>query len=195
MWKLADFGYTTQLQSRSDFLHSSNARGTEGYFAPEFVVETGELLYNTKVDIWSTGCILFEFAVGKQAFPTSFALFECKVSRSHPPVKLDEYFSDHCKGNITQCISMMLQVDAKKPPTAPEMIEHFRRYLKQCYSELNCGDMQMHQSSSLFIGDLPSNRGRTFSSVPPTLGRSSSRGIFLRLLISEVKARISVRIL
>jgi serine/threonine protein kinase len=128
-WKLADFGYTTQLKSRSH-LGTASARGTEGYFPPEFFAE-GVPLYDTKVDIWSMGCILFELAMTKRAFPSNSAVFEYKASRVMPSVTLDEYFSTQDIEDTTTSVTRMLNIDPTERPSATELTRLFTNHLKK----------------------------------------------------------------
>ena len=66
--KLSDFGLAKKT---TDFEHQSPGRlhGTSGspyYMAPELFQEGG--VYSFASDLWSLGCMLFEFAVGKPPF-------------------------------------------------------------------------------------------------------------------------------
>jgi len=125
VWKLADFGFSTEATSRS-FRVTTSIRGTQGYFAPEFF-GSDQPLYNNKMDIWSMGCILYEFSVGKRAFRNDFATLEYKTTGVLPAITLDEYFSEQCKKAVTESITMMLRVDANSRPTATNLIEEFSR--------------------------------------------------------------------
>jgi serine/threonine protein kinase len=127
VWKVADFGYTTQLrQSRSSVL-TTDGRGTEGYYPPEFLEETAELRYSTKLDIWQLGCIVFEFALGRRAFSSNLATLKYKEGLSKLEVRLDneDSFGEDCKKNISSCIFSMLQIEERQRPTASEMVARF----------------------------------------------------------------------
>jgi serine/threonine protein kinase len=128
-WKLADFGITCEATSQT--LRSTDVgRGTPGYRAPELLNE--DPVYNNKVDIWALGCILYELAVGEQAFANDFATREYKVSKTVLTVDLDGNFSDQCKQNITSSILAMLQKDSSFRPSAADLFEECRaRYLGQ----------------------------------------------------------------
>lgn len=133
MWKLADFGFSTEATSRS-FRGTTSIRGTQGYFAPEFLVSERPL-YNNKVDIWSMGCILYEFAVGKQAFRNEFATLEYKMTSVLPAIALDKYFGEQCKESVTRCITMMLKVDANLRPTSSNLIGEFSTNLQRTLAQ------------------------------------------------------------
>jgi serine/threonine protein kinase len=128
-WKLADFGYTTQLKSRSH-LGTASARGTEGYFPPEFFAE-GVSLYDTKVDIWAMGCILFELAMTKRAFSSNGAVFEYRASKVMPSVTLDEYFSPQDVEDTTTTVAKMLKIDPTERPSATELSQLFTKHLEK----------------------------------------------------------------
>uniref|UniRef100_A0A0X3PDZ0 cyclin-dependent kinase n=2 Tax=Schistocephalus solidus TaxID=70667 RepID=A0A0X3PDZ0_SCHSO len=63
--KIADFGLARQTTIKIDKLASEVV--TLWYRPPEILL--GETKYNSKIDIWSAGCILFEMVVGKPLFP------------------------------------------------------------------------------------------------------------------------------
>jgi serine/threonine protein kinase len=128
-WKLADFGYTTQLKSRSQ-LRTASARGTEGYFPPEFFAEAVPT-YDTKVDIWSMGCILFELAMTKRAFETVSAIVNYRTSKIMPSVTLDEYFSPQDVEDTTTSIRQMLNVEPTERPTATDLTQLFTKHLEK----------------------------------------------------------------
>jgi serine/threonine protein kinase len=127
-WKLCDFGYTTELKSRSN-LGTASARGTEGYFPPEFFAP-GDVLYDTKVDIWAMGCILFELVMTKRAFESNSAIFEYRASAVLPTITPDEYFSQQDLEDTTTCVGRMLKIDPSERPTASESIELFLKHLQ-----------------------------------------------------------------
>lgn len=60
----------------------SFGRMTRNYFAPELIISSR---YDSKVDIWSAGCILYELATGRQAFATDEAVREFAWSGKDSP--------------------------------------------------------------------------------------------------------------
>src|SRR5437016_9498862 len=90
VWKLADFGFTSDATSTTPQI-SNDARGSQGYRAPELLSYT----YNNKVDVWSMGCILYELAIGKRAFNNDFATQEYASRENSLEILLDENFSEH----------------------------------------------------------------------------------------------------
>ena len=139
-------------------------------------------MYNTKVDIWATGCILFEFAVGKKAFPTTYSLLQFKLSGTLPEIPLDDYFSQQCKASIRDYISMLLKIDLNSRPTAAELVERFGAEIEKCQSEPHEVLVQIrHTFSSPLSLDTDSSTPRQStashprqSSSPPSSPRSSA---------------------
>jgi eukaryotic-like serine/threonine-protein kinase len=77
-WKITNFGLTFEGNSRHAYT-TRHARGTESYRAPELVRERSIVTKNS--DIWALGCILYELAFSKKAFPTDYRVFEYIHSR------------------------------------------------------------------------------------------------------------------
>lgn len=65
MWKIADFGATSEGSSNG-FFATVYSRGTPSYRAPELL--SCPPFYNNKSDIWALGCILYELATGMKTF-------------------------------------------------------------------------------------------------------------------------------
>ncbi|KAM8876692.1 serine/threonine-protein kinase ULK3 [Synchiropus picturatus] len=80
--KLADFGFA---QYMSPWDEKSVLRGSPLYMAPEMVCRRQ---YDSRVDLWSVGVILFEALFGKAPFASkSYAELEEKI-RSNQPIEL-----------------------------------------------------------------------------------------------------------
>jgi serine/threonine protein kinase len=129
-WKLADFGFASDLNSRT---HQSSvyARGTPSYRAPELLPLTGESAkYTKKVDIWAMGCILYEMALGYKAFRHDYATIEYVQTKRTLDLPFDEGFSQNCKNNITKNIVRMLQIEASLRPSAAELVQEFYEYIQ-----------------------------------------------------------------
>ena len=61
--KLGDFGISRILMGTNDM--ATTFTGTPYYMSPEVLKHDG---YNSKSDIWSLGCVLFELCTLKHAF-------------------------------------------------------------------------------------------------------------------------------
>jgi serine/threonine protein kinase len=80
MWKIADFGLTTQgMSKRAATTHES--KGSAGYRAPELVQEEVGFVHK-KSDLFAMGCIIVELALGHKMFPTDFHLYRYTLTRS-----------------------------------------------------------------------------------------------------------------
>jgi len=127
VWKLADFGFSSDAHSKS-FVSSASSKGTSGYRAPELLEDSG--YYNAKVDIWALGCILYELATNKKAFPNDYAVFQAKVSGSIPDIDLDNAFDDNDKASIRNSIYSMLQIMPNSRPSSVQLANDFARNLE-----------------------------------------------------------------
>ena len=130
-WKIADFGFATQGTSQT--MHTSKARGTSSYRAPELLTEDRHRFSN-KVDIWSLGCILYELAVGKKAFNGDYAVFYHKINGTKLEVNLDESFNEDGRRCITETIDQMLEIEGSSRPSASVLCTQFAQYWKNLRS-------------------------------------------------------------
>ncbi|CAJ1955551.1 unnamed protein product [Cylindrotheca closterium] len=71
--KIGDFGLARKMSARQ---YTNSTIGTPWYRAPEILI--GSANYSTKVDMWSTGCILFELASQKPLFHAKVAIELCQ---------------------------------------------------------------------------------------------------------------------
>jgi ankyrin repeat protein len=126
VWKLADFGLSTEASSKTNQA-TQYARGTPGYRAPELVVTEGDPVYNNKVDIWSMGCLLYELATGNRAFNNDWVVVEHRYERKNKEVILDNTFDDDSKKLITNFIVNMLQIEPSARASASFLSKEFRR--------------------------------------------------------------------
>jgi serine/threonine protein kinase len=120
--KIADFGVSAKnkhtLQKRDSFI------GTPYWMAPETIqCETvRDNPYDYKADIWSLGITLIEFA---QRDPPHHDMSHVrvlfKIQKGEPP-KLD--FPSRWSKQFSDFLSLCLQKDPTKRPTAAELLEH-----------------------------------------------------------------------
>ena len=110
LWKLADFGLSTEGSSQN--LPTKYSNGTPGYRAPELMDSNGNpAMYNNKVDIWAMGCILHELATGIRPFQSDWDVLTHRFSRTNVNVVLDDSFDTPSVETITKYIVDMLQVN------------------------------------------------------------------------------------
>ena len=91
--KVADFGYARYIQPQA---MAQTHLGTPLYMAPEVFAPPHQ--YDSKADLWSVGCILYEMLVGRVPYTaqSQMALFQLIESQ---PVTFpkDVILSDSCK--------------------------------------------------------------------------------------------------
>jgi NIMA (never in mitosis gene a)-related kinase len=123
--KLGDFGISRVLEST--FQLCNTQIGTPFYISPEIC--RGKP-YNSKTDIWSLGCILYELCTLRRAF-TAFnmnALFANIIKGKYDPIPRS--FSN----DLQQLISRMLTCDPKSRPSINAVLAtpFIRAHLDQC---------------------------------------------------------------
>jgi len=99
--------------AKEGMLHTQT--GTPYYASPEV---WKDVPYDTKSDIWSLGCVMYEAAALKTPFRAENmkALFKKVVSGVYP--KLSDKFSNDYK----ELIALMLQLDPKKRPSCGQLL-------------------------------------------------------------------------
>ncbi|XP_065669490.1 serine/threonine-protein kinase Nek1 isoform X7 [Hydra vulgaris] len=97
--KLGDFGIARILKSTMDFAHT--CIGTPYYLSPEIVEGRP---YNSKSDIWSLGCVLYELVTLKHAFEAiNMKVLVMKIIRgSYSP--LPNEYSLELKSLVAHCL-------------------------------------------------------------------------------------------
>lgn len=91
--KIGDFGNTCSVSSGQSY---SDYVATRWYRSPECILTSG--WYGTKMDIWATGCVLYEIAVGRPLFDGQDENDQMeKIDRilGHPNVRLLSKFRKH----------------------------------------------------------------------------------------------------
>ena len=117
LWKIGDFGLTTEGSSRR-LIQTEQARGTMCYRAPELLNDPP--VFSTKVDIFALGCILFELvSKGKKAFISDYYIHEYKSRKrlSIPFLGVNEEW----KARFEYAIHIMLAVDGSDRPSANQL--------------------------------------------------------------------------
>ncbi|KAL5022684.1 hypothetical protein ScPMuIL_001839 [Solemya velum] len=112
--KIGDFGISRILMSTADL--ASTFTGTPYYMSPEVLKHEG---YNSKSDIWSIGCILYELCSLEHAFNgQSLMAVMYKIVEGDPPNLPDRYSKQ-----LDNIMKLMLQKDPDKRPTATELLK------------------------------------------------------------------------
>lgn len=126
LWKISDFGFSTEMSSRTMML-TEKSRGTASYRAPELTAMVS--MFSKKVDIWGLGCILYELAVKRKAFPDDWAVRKYAETKQKLFVPL-EYFAREIQTALIDLIQQMLQVNPTARPSAQELNLAFTELLK-----------------------------------------------------------------
>ncbi|NWV45003.1 NEK11 kinase, partial [Daphoenositta chrysoptera] len=112
--KIGDFGVSCLLMGSCDL--ATTFAGTPYYMSPEVLQHQG---YNTKSDIWSLGCILYEMCCMNQAFTgQNFLSVVLKIVEGETPSLPDRYPS---KLNAVLC--SMLSKNPSLRPAASEILK------------------------------------------------------------------------
>lgn len=129
LWKIADFGFTTEGSSKRIIL-SSAGRGTQSYRAPELICET--LIYTRKVDIWALGCIFYELVTGTKAFQNDWQAREYGLSSEKLAIPDIDYHYRSSKPFFTVMIRRTIHKDSSLRPSTKQILEDlqdFNRHL------------------------------------------------------------------
>jgi serine/threonine protein kinase len=123
VWKLADFGLTSQGESHIA-LTTASGKGTPGYRAPELLLEE-KPVYSRKVDIWGMGVIFYELANGKKPFASDTSVFVHYQQHQSLEASLNEGFDEYSQTAASKNISDMLQHKPESRPTATALLQSF----------------------------------------------------------------------
>jgi serine/threonine protein kinase len=133
-WKLGDFSQVASLapQHPGMYVYADRLHWSTGYTAPEIVERAEDDMsarYNTKVDIWGMGCILYMLLHRKRPFKTDWEVSQYagdskSVMLSLGPC-LDSAVSKSKQDNTYKVVSQMFAVDPVKRPTAEQLKDVF----------------------------------------------------------------------
>ncbi|XP_003640789.2 serine/threonine-protein kinase Nek11 isoform X1 [Gallus gallus] len=112
--KIGDFGVSCLLMGSCDL--ATTFTGTPYYMSPEALKHQG---YNTKSDIWSLGCILYEMCCMNHAFSGhNFLSVVLKIVEGDTPSLPDRYPS-----SLNAVLSSMLNKNPSLRPAAGEILK------------------------------------------------------------------------
>ncbi|KZV77516.1 Pkinase-domain-containing protein [Peniophora sp. CONT] len=120
--KISDFGISKRTEDINEAAVMTAMQGTVFWMAPE-VVNTGKRGYNSKVDIWSVGCVVLEMWAGERPWREleAMAVIVKLYSKGQaPPVPQGLDLSDLAEEFRKLCFA----VDPDKRPTAAELRKH-----------------------------------------------------------------------
>jgi NIMA (never in mitosis gene a)-related kinase len=111
--KLGDFGLSRMMGQESEF--AKTHVGTPYYMSPEQITESR---YNEKSDIWSLGCLLYEFASLSPPFEAlNIGALAVKV-RSGKVEKLPTRYSEE----LQRVVNWMLSLDPNLRPSVEDLL-------------------------------------------------------------------------
>ncbi|KAG0708777.1 MAP kinase [Suillus ampliporus] len=119
--KISDFG----ISKRTDDLNgmaSTAMQGTVFWMAPE-VIHPQKKGYNSKIDIWSVGCVVLEMWAGKRPWSDDEAItvmFKVYQNKQPPPIPSDVVLSDLAKNFKDKCFA----IDPEERASATELQQH-----------------------------------------------------------------------
>ena len=114
--KLADFGFASYFSGDQT---KSSLRGSPLYMAPEMVLDRK---YDSKVDLWSVGVILFECIFGKAPYKSDTVSELLQKIKSEEAIKIPSHpsLSEACEDLLARC----LQRDPTQRIDYEEFFEH-----------------------------------------------------------------------
>ncbi|XP_051872194.1 serine/threonine-protein kinase Nek11 [Pristis pectinata] len=125
--KIGDFGVSRLLMGSCDL--ATTFTGTPYYMSPEVLSHHG---YDSKSDIWSLGCILYEMCCLHHAFTGhNFMSIVLKIVEGETPS-----LPDHFSRNLNSIMTSMLQKNPSHRPTAAEILKI--PYIDQQLQNIKC---------------------------------------------------------
>ncbi|OMJ85173.1 hypothetical protein SteCoe_13566 [Stentor coeruleus] len=111
--KLGDFGLSRMMGQESEF--AKTHVGTPYYMSPEQITDSR---YNEKSDIWSLGCLLYEFASLSPPFEALNAGALAVKIRSGKVEKLPSRYSEE----LQRVVNWMLSIDSNLRPSVEDLL-------------------------------------------------------------------------
>ena len=112
--KIADFGLAVQLDAAGD--EQRTICGTPNYLSPEVVLRQP---YGLSTDVWSLGCLLFHFLVGRPPFESA------SVPDTLAKIRRGDYsIPPTVPPSAADLIRRLLTVDARARPTLADVLAH-----------------------------------------------------------------------
>lgn len=187
MWKIADFGLTSEGTSHHEHTTASS-RGTVGYRAPELIRED-RAVYNNKVDIWSLGCILYELVWRRKAFPSDWDVL--RYYDGHEKIDLPEISNKLCRPWLSIYVRKMLSRFSEERPWASYFRSNFAfHYLLDHRSHWSKVLLWCSRPSIAFSPILDSLHPIVFTGCPST-SRFAVRSSDAFILVYDVERGMS----
>ncbi|KAG0211186.1 G2-specific serine/threonine protein kinase [Mortierella sp. GBA30] len=127
--KLGDFGLSRSLTNPQKAFAQTYV-GTPFYMSPELISES---VYDTKSDIWSLGCVVFEMCALEPPFlADTQGELSAKIRVGRIPMLPAQYSQE-----LGQVVRAMLQVNPRKRPTTTDLLNNPRIKNISMEQELN----------------------------------------------------------
>eukprot|EP00064_Thunnus_orientalis_P004439 superscaffoldBa00000404_g4451 len=128
--KLTDFGFSVQIQEGEKL---KEVCGTPGYLAPEIIecsMDPGHKGYDTAVDIWSSGVIMYTLLAGSPPFWHRKQMLMLRMILAGKYDFSSPEWEDR-SDTVKDLISRMLVVDPQKRYTTTDVLNHpfFSQYV------------------------------------------------------------------
>ena len=111
--KLGDFGLCRILSAESQYAHTNV--GTPYYMSPEQIKEAN---YDSKTDIWSLGCVLYEMVALRPPFQATNHLALAKKIIQGQIERIPHRYSE----DLQNVINWMLHKEPDRRPTVDELM-------------------------------------------------------------------------
>ena len=118
--KISDFGISKRTEDINEQAVMTAMQGTVFWMAPE-VVNTGKRGYNSKVDIWSVGCLVVEMFTGEHPWAQlnqMQAIFKIGSFSAKPPIPSD------ISADAQAFLELCFELDHEVRPAAGELLKH-----------------------------------------------------------------------
>src|SRR5438270_5239250 len=141
---------------------TTSARGTECYRAPELLRQPAnktKFEYNSKVDIWAVGCILYEVVLGRKAFTCHADIFEyCyrqNIQNRLFPLQSEFTLYRGARDTLRAEVQQMLEIEPSKQPRAREIRNRFQLLQSPQVSGTRLGSAARKKSVSFVAKSNP----------------------------------------
>ena len=146
--KLIDFGIARAIGNDTTNIHRDYQTGTINYMSPETlnITPNHEFKLGRASDVWSLGCILYQFIYGFPPF-SKITNMMVKMRTIADPKHIIEFHGDEPEVQVAQSC---LQFEARKRPTIPELLKHV-------YITGESGDSKSREEWEKYLGKAIEN--------------------------------------